>query len=158
MEEEDAMIGIDPGQSGGIVKLDDRTGEVIFADKFADKTEHDIAELIREFACSDIGHDHVWIEKVHSMPKQGVASTFKFGRNFGFLIGLLTGLRVRYDLVTPAKWQGAMNCRTKGDKNISKAAAQRRWPDRKWTHATADAALIAEYGRLQNKDAHIPPL
>lgn len=141
------MIGVDPGNSGGVVKLDD-SGQVVFADKFADKTEHDIAELIREYACSDIVHDEVWIEAVHSMPKQGVASSFKFGRHFGFLIGLLTGLQVRYSFVTPQKWQKACGCMSRGDKNVTKAAAQRRWPDQKWTHAIADAALIAEYGRL----------
>ncbi len=31
--------------------------------------------------------------------------------------------------------------------NVTKAAAQRRWPDMKWTHALADSALIAEYER-----------
>lgn len=85
------------------------------------------------------------------MPKQGVASSFKFGRSYGFLIGLLTGLRIPYEFVTPQKWQKAMGCLTHGDKNISKAAAQRRWPNEKWTHATADAGLIAEYGRTHRQ-------
>jgi hypothetical protein len=40
-----------------------------------------------------------------------------------------------------------MQCLTKGDKNVSKAAAQRLWPKLKITHANADALLIAEYGR-----------
>ena len=148
------MIGIDPGASGGIVKLDDRTGELIYADKFADKTEHDIAELIGEYACSDAEQDEAFIEAVHSMPKQGVASSFKFGRHFGFLIGLLTAMKIRYTLVTPQKWQGALGCRTKGDKNITKANAQQPWPTEKWTHATADAALIAEYGRRATIPTH----
>jgi len=140
------MIGIDPGESGGIVKLDE-FGGVVFSDKFAGKTEHDVAELLREYALADVVHDRVYIESVHSMPKQGVASSFKFGRSFGFLLGLLTGMKITYDMVTPQAWQKHMGCLTRGDKNISKAAAQRRWPTEKWTHATADAGLIAEYGR-----------
>ena len=150
------MIGIDPGQSGGIVKLSDTDSSVIFSDKFADKTEHDIAELIREYACSDIVHDHVWIEQVHGggswrgkegQPRQqGAVSAFKFGDSFGFLKGCLVMVRVPFNFVTPQKWQKLMSCLTHGDKNVSKAAAQRLWPDHKWTHAIADAALIAEYG------------
>ncbi len=136
------MIGIDPGQSGGAVCID-VSGIIIWSAPFKDMTEHDIAELLKEF-----DHHEVIIESVHSMPKQGVASSFSFGRSFGFLIGVLTGLAIPYMLVTPQKWQKAMGCLTHGDKNVSKAAAQRRWPMRKWTHATADAALIAEYGRL----------
>jgi len=145
------MIGIDPGKSGGMVKLDDGTGQVIRTDKFADMTDHDTAEALREYAL-DIEPDRAIIEQVHSMPKQGVASTFKFGRHFGFLIGLLTGLKIPYELVTPQKWQKALSCRTGGDKNVSKAAAQRLWPDERWTHAIADAALIAEYGRRKKHE------
>jgi hypothetical protein len=38
---------------------------------------------------------------------------------------------------------------TKGDKNVSKRRAQELFPQLKVTHATADALLIAEYGRRQ---------
>jgi len=141
------IIGLDPGQSGGAVLMDD-TG-IIDRIKFGGLTEHDTAETLIEWA-SDIPV-RAWIEAVHSMPRQGVASSFKFGKHFGFLIGILTACSIPYDLVTPAKWQGVLKCRTKGDKNVSKAAAQRRWPDLRWTHALADAALIAEYGRLQQR-------
>jgi len=44
-----------------------------------------------------------------------------------------------------------MSCRTKGDKNVSKHAAQKLWPHLKITHRDADARLIAEYGRLYVK-------
>ncbi len=143
------MIGIDPGQSGGAVLLDGE-GNVVDRFKFSDKTDHDIAQVLTEWTdpaqFGPLGTDAI-IEQVHSMPKQGVASSFKFGRSFGFLIGLLTGIRIPYRMVTPQTWQKAMGCLTHGDKNVSKAAAQRIWPREKWTHAIADAALIAEYGR-----------
>jgi len=87
------------------------------------------------------------IEKVHAMPKQGVTSSFTFGKNFGFLIGLLTAIQVPFKFVTPQQWQKGMQCLTKGDKNISKAAAQRLWSKVKVTHSIADSMLIAEYGR-----------
>ena len=49
--------------------------------------------------------------------------------------------------VSPVKWQTAMGCRTGGDKNVSKAEAQRLWPSLKITHRNADSLLLAEYAR-----------
>jgi hypothetical protein len=145
------FIGIDPGQSGGMVLLN-REGGLLFVTAFNKATEGDIASELREW--DDIDNDYhaiACLEAVHSMPKQGVASSFKFGVSYGFLRGILTGLNIRWDTVTPQKWQKVMGCMTKGDKNVSKAAAQRLWPNTKWTHAIADAALIAEYARRTSK-------
>jgi len=78
---------------------------------------------------------------------QGVASTFKFGTNYGTLKGILAALHIPYELVTSHVWQKALGCLTGGDKNISKAKAQTLFPDIKFTHKTADAMLIAEFCR-----------
>ena len=134
-------LGIDPGQSGSIAAIMP-SGNATWIK--LDSTDHDIAEWLRDFP---ILHTTACIEKVNAMPKQGVSSTFKFGRSFGFLQGLLVALRIPFEFVTPQKWQAEMNCRTAGDKNVSKAAAQRLWPSLKITHANADALLIAEYCR-----------
>jgi Holliday junction resolvasome RuvABC endonuclease subunit len=117
---------------------------------FNKQTYHDVAETLIEWQDDGCAYA-AWIEDVHSLPKQGVASTFKFGKSYGFLLGLLTALKLPYQTVTPVKWQSALKCRSKGDKNVTKAAAQRLWPQEKWTHALADAALIAEYGRRQER-------
>jgi hypothetical protein len=87
-----------------------------------------------------------FLEEVHSMPGQGVASCFTFGSSFGFLhcLGLGCG---RFERVRPQIWQRDLNCRTGGDKNISKARAMELFPSMRVTHANADALLIAEYGR-----------
>ncbi len=140
-------IGIDPGVSGGAALLD-AGGQHVDAFKFKGMTDHDIAEALLEWA--GFGDIHCLIEKVHSMPKQGVKSMFSFGRNFGFLIGCLTALNIPFDFVTPNKWQSDMQCRTGGDKNITKAKAQRLFPKLKITHALADALLIALYCRNQH--------
>lgn len=134
-------IGIDPGQSGGIAWLD---GDTMQCSKMPE-TERDVWELLHGLTTTSARD--LWIEKVHSMPGQGVASSFKFGKSYGFLLGCATALGVRIFEVTPQKWQKALGCLTHGDKNISKAAAQRLFPYLKVTHATADALLIAEYGR-----------
>ena len=77
-------------------------------------TEHDICETLREwydhYLVEDIRGPSAMIEQVHSMPKQGVASSFKFGRHYGFLLGVLTALGIPYQTVTPQKWQKAMGC------------------------------------------------
>jgi Holliday junction resolvasome RuvABC endonuclease subunit len=46
----------------------------------------------------------VVIEKVHSMPGQGVASTFTFGQGFGQLQGVIAALGLQCIEVIPNKW------------------------------------------------------
>ena len=80
------------------------------------------------------------------MPGQGVSSTFNFGRNYGMLLMALTAAGIPFTEVTPQKWQGIMDCRTGGDKNISKRRAQQLFPNTDVHHWNADALLIASYG------------
>ena len=146
-------LGIDPGKSGAVTVIDwwekdsrlGKSTEATVTSCKLDGTETDIWNWLNDN--TDLLNAVATIENVHAMPKQGVASAFTFGKNFGFLIGLLTASSIPYKFVTPHKWQKGMQCLTKGDKNISKAAAQRLWPRVKMTHAIADSMLIAEYGR-----------
>ena len=136
------IIGLDPGSCGAAVLLrEDGSTDIARFDKL---TQTDIADALREWnndAC------FAYLEKVHSMPKQGVASTFKFGLNYGFLIGCLTSLMIPFEFVTPNTWQKALSCQSHGDKNVTKAKAQQLFPHLKIIHCIADALLIAEYGR-----------
>lgn len=142
------IIGIDPGISGGIAVLTDK-GSTIAVTKMP-VTEADIARFLRPYRKTYIAY----IERVHSMPKQGVSSTFKFGCNYGILLGTLAALKIKRVHIQPAKWQGELGCRSKGDKNVTKRKAQELFPREKVTHAIADALLIAEYGRrMENKYA-----
>lgn len=141
------FIGIDPGKSGAIVALDADGSFGSFVK--LKETEHDIwTWVVKELGLGygKSGHFAV-LEKVGAMPRQGVSSTFKFGQSYGFCRGLLVASRIRFETVTPAKWQGSLGCRTKGDKNVTKAAAQRLFPNVKMTHSIADAVLLAEYAR-----------
>jgi len=143
------FLGIDPGASGGVgnlsVRLSDGRLRNYHADGFKNKTPLEIYHMIH---FSRPGQDAFAIlEKVHAMPKQGVSSTFKFGQSFGMLEGYLVAAGIPHELVSPAVWQRKLGCLSKGDKNVTKAAAQRLFPDIKITHATADALLLAEYGR-----------
>ena len=144
-------IGIDPGKSGGIAWIQDGK---LCVEKMPD-TIKDVWEMFRDIAreCMTRGSGpacKAYLEQVHAMPGQGVTSCFTFGNGFGHLEMALTASGIPFERITPQKWQKALGCSTGGDKNVSKRRAQELFPGTKFTHATADAALIAEYGRIKN--------
>lgn len=144
-------MGIDPGKSGGIAEVPQHGVEPIIRDAMPD-TLKDIWHVI-ESGAGDTITTFCLIEKVHSMPGQGVASTFAFGRNFGQLEMALTAAEIPFDYVTPTKWQKEFGLSGRKDesktekKNRHKALAQQLFPKIQITHAIADALLIAEYCR-----------
>ncbi len=133
-------MGIDPGKSGGIAFVTDGLGPEAYK---MPETEHDIWHLIGIYKQAA----HAVIENVHSMPGQGVSSTFTFGKSFGGLLMALTAAEIPYTVVSPGVWQKKMGCLSKGDKNVTKRRAQQLFPSTQITHATADALLLAEYAR-----------
>ena len=146
------VIGIDPGASGAIVLLEN--GEPIeWAEmptvKIGSSTRVNAAALADFIAscCSE----HVYVESVHSMPKQGVASSFNFGHSTGTVMGVLGAMGLPHTLVTPQAWKKSAGL-IGTDKDAARARAIQLWP--RWTElnkkakgqALADAALIARYG------------
>jgi hypothetical protein len=147
------IIGIDPGKSGGIAWIDE-TGRAC-VEKMPD-TLKDLWELIEKDILHATGNLYfgnstrnckAYLEQISSSPQMGVVSAFTFGNGYGHLEMALTAAGISFERVTPQKWQKAMGCLTKGDKNVSKRKAQELFPHLKITHAIADACLIAEYGR-----------
>lgn len=137
-------LGIDPGKSGGIAAVNGY--DVVLPTAIGLKEcPSDVVDWMSDIAgmtfCRAI------IEQVHATPQMGVTSAFTFGKSYGWLLGVLDALRIPYEFVSPQKWQKAMGCLSKGDKNVTKAAAQRLWPNLRITHSIADALLLAEYGR-----------
>lgn len=147
------IIGIDPGKNGAMAVIDTNitaNSGVIDVKKFSNATESEICDFFRVYAEQKISF--AYIEKVHTMPKQGIVSAFTFGKNFGFLIGCLTCLKIPFEFVSPQKWQKDLGCLSKGDKNVTKTKAQQLFPNIKCTHSDSDALLIAEFGRrVKNK-------
>lgn len=146
------IVGIDPGQKGGIA-LVQSTGQAAgypmpLAGKEIDG--HEIASLL-----CDAHPLLVVIEKVHSMPKQGVASTFKFGMGFGVVIGVCEALMLPYRLVTPQAWKKSVLAGTTRDKSAAINFVRRAYPSvdlspgrlRVPHDGIADAVCLAEYGR-----------
>ncbi len=75
---------------------------------------------------------------------------------YGLWIGICAGLGLRYELVTPQRWQKEMLAGMQGGKDASCIRAQELFPEadlkkgprsKKLHDGRSDALLIAEYGR-----------
>jgi crossover junction endodeoxyribonuclease RuvC len=91
--------------------------------------------------------EYAAVEKVHSMPKQGVSTTFKFGMAYGMARATVGGLMVPMVEPTPNVWKKTFNL--DADKEKARLLALKLFPDRaelfknKKDHGRAEAALIA---------------
>lgn len=145
-------IAIDPGLSGGIAyQRDNQPAQAVAMPA----TEGDLVVFLRDLT-ADAKVAVAFVEEVGGYVgvAQPGSSAFKFGRNFGFILGVLQTLGVRLELVRPQRWQkslglgSASGCASKTEwKNKLKGAAQRLYPSLKPTLATADALLILDYAR-----------
>lgn len=157
------FVGIDPGKKGAAVALAEDGS--VFSSLLLPHTgkDFDVREFLGwiEQICWDSGEPlatvSVIIEALGSRPhaRMGASSAITMGKNWGRLEGTLAGLKCRYDIVTPQKWQKEI-CPGGGDsKDRSIAACKRLVPalDLKPGRRTkdhdglADAACIAEYCR-----------
>jgi Holliday junction resolvasome RuvABC endonuclease subunit len=92
--------------------------------------------------------DHATIERGGSMPKQGVASTFKYGRAIGSIEATVALCGVPYTLIEPSVWKRRHGLYG-ADKETSRQLALQLFPTaaallaRKKDHQRAEAALIA---------------
>ena len=143
-------MGIDPGASGGIAAV--CVNGYVYSTAIKNMTLKEQFGIFCDL--EDVApHPRAIIEHVHSMPKQGVVSTFKFGKSYGNLEAFLTAAEIPFERVTPSVWQREFGLISKkgetktAKKNRHKALAQELFPGVKVTHAVADALLIAEYGR-----------
>lgn len=151
------ILGIDPGAYGALAFLDTESREVIVVDMPAVKvkrgpravTQVDAKGLAAAIRLHITDDTLAIVEKVHSMPGQGVASTFSFGRAAGIIEGVLAALDIPFSLIPPQTWTKAM--RLYGGKDGSRARATELFPDqahlfaRKKDDGRADAALMACY-------------
>ena len=138
-------IGIDPGAKGGLAWVHEGQAVAMAFHRF---TWREVWLELQSLTYNG-NRCHAVLERVHAMPAQGVSSTFKFGHAAGMVEGFLVAAGVPYDTVGAAKWQRKMSCLTKGDKNVTKEAASKLFPQLKITHAVADALLLAEFCRRE---------
>ena len=143
------ILAIDPGLSGGLAYYSP-TG--IILNSMPD-TDQDVAVLVIDrLAISDV----CYIEKVGGyVGGKGApgSSMFQFGRNVGFLHGLIAACRTRVIEVTPQRWQKTIQAGSKAThgarwKAHLKQIAQQRHPRQVITLKTADAVLILEHAMI----------
>jgi Holliday junction resolvasome RuvABC endonuclease subunit len=138
------IIGIDPGLTGAIAAT---AGETLLWVEDMPVADGRIAiPLLRQIFESD-PPELIAVERVHSMPKQGVSSTFKFGQAYGTALGVASHWRTVH--ITPQQWKSTFRLTGK-DKDAARALAIELWPGhadlfarKARGQARADAALIA---------------
>ena len=146
------ILGIDPGFSGAWGMIDWHGDFVACGDMLNDSKQLLTNDIHSEISQARDACDlEICVEAVHSMPSQGVASTFKFGIAFGMALALMQRINAPTHMVTPKKWKRDL-CLT-SDKNESLLLARHLWPDaplaRKKDNGRAEALLLAHWWRLQ---------
>lgn len=161
-----AMIGADPGRkSGGIAVIEEGYSAIRVCKNFAKDDDEGLilgeesVRLLREYQ----GRAVAVVEKIPPfmfVPKKDAAGRPTKGfdrkpmhgnvvRHHGAMLGGLQALGIPVISVMPEWWQGAMMCRTKGDKGITKRKAielfdlKVPWQITDWN---ADCLLMAECG------------
>ncbi len=143
------ILAIDPGMSGGLAHYGP-SGVTLDA---MPATDADVRDLVLDrLGVTDV----VYIEKVGGyVGGKGApgSSMFNFGRNVGFLLGLIASTKTRLIEVPPQRWQKTLQCGVKatygtGWKGHLKQIAQQRHPRLSITLKTADALLILEHALI----------
>lgn len=153
------VMGIDPGLTGAIAAIDADAGEAEVwpmptLTKQVGKSRRKVLNMPRLTAIiANVDPYLVLIEEVHSMPKQGVASTFSFGRAFGLVEGVCAGMQLSYMMVKPQDWKRFHGLKAKG-KDEAVEFAGRMFPEVDFGNkgqmsGTADALLIALCGAVR---------
>ena len=147
-----AIIGIDPGSSGGIAVLDDRG----MRSYNMPDTYGDIYDFLRSVHSQYNGDVKAFLEDVgHGLPGQSSKATATFARHNGHLEMALYALGIPTVKVTPQKWMKfysnqlgkSKDVEKREWKNKLKGLAQQLFPSEKVTLKNADAILIANYGK-----------
>lgn len=142
-------LGIDPGASSGAFAVL-RDNAVVAISPFDEGAFLDIVSWLSH----EQEKTKCCIEKVGAMPKQGVASTFAFGANFGWLKGVLDLGEISYQEIRPQQWKKEFGLNS--DKAKSVEVCRRLFPDvsllrtpkcKKPHDGMAEALLMAEYAR-----------
>jgi crossover junction endodeoxyribonuclease RuvC len=145
-------IGIDPGLSGAVAILD-QAGELVSVTDLP---------VIRDLSLAWIDGNELQsiilgalqgrtagaiIERVSSMPGQGIASSFQFGVGFGSVLSVLQALHIPLEFVTAAVWKRSYGLSK--DKHASLHKARLLYPAAELHlakhHGRAEALLVARY-------------
>lgn len=158
-------IGIDTGLNGAVAIISDNQVNVYDTPTVEVKSgkrkknmhvESGMVNILKAYKDKDV---HVYIEKVHSMPGQGVRAMFSMGEGYGLWRGIVAALGMPYTLITPQSWKKAMMKGMGKEKAASCYRAQQLYPDVELfgsrggaKDGRGDALLIAEYLKQQSNE------
>lgn len=150
-------MGIDPGLKGAVAFLNPATKALTVFDipvfDVKGKNRIDMQGLANAIAdtASLYGKPVLaTVEDVHSMPAQGVASSFSFGFVAGAIQMAVAAAKIPIKLVAPGAWKRVMGLSS--DKDMSRMRASQLYPEHsaKWARkkddGRAEAVLLAHYG------------
>jgi|SRR6516164_6102851 crossover junction endodeoxyribonuclease RuvC len=149
------IVGVDPGINGALAIVNIAIDGVmpVLVDVLdvpvigAGAKERVNTMLVRDWLAQH-QPDHALIERAGSMPKQGVASTFKYARAVGSLETVVACSGIPYSIIEPSVWKKFHHLPGK-DKEAARQRALQLFPSahalfaRKKDHQRAEAALIA---------------
>jgi len=155
-----ACMGIDPGKSGAACLLFEDDSPPEFLDWPKSDNLMEIWRALRTWK-SKYNIKTAILERVASMPQQGVKSVFTFGKNFGRWESFLVALGIPHALVTPQKWmKGAGIVKSDGPdpKARVQAVVTRYYPEVEelfgprggYKDGRGDALLMAHYWKGEN--------
>ena len=164
-------IGIDPGLNGAVGVITSHGQSYIGSDHVnvfdtptalveGEKTKRKdlvpaMAPLLKPFA--DRSDVVAVLENVHSMPKQGVSSSFCFGESKGMWEGILAAYNIPTEMVSPQRWKKEIMADQGKEKSAARFKAMALFPSladqlKLVKHdGRAEALLLAEYGRRLRK-------
>lgn len=142
-------IGIDPGAISGAYAAINHNGDFIGCGDIPSVDGRIVARELRyclKSCVSSFDSGMIAVESVHSMPKQGIASTAKFMRAVGAIEATAELTHLPFVLVTPQAWKkhhGLIGT----EKTASLELARSMFPEapltRQKDHGRADALLMA---------------
>jgi crossover junction endodeoxyribonuclease RuvC len=145
------IVGIDPGIHGALAVVnivDDATPvlvDVLDVPVIGTGAKERVNTMLVRDWLAQHKPDHALIERAGSMPKQGVASTFKYARAVGSVETVVACSDIPYSIIEPAKFHHLPG----KDKEAARQRALQLFPAahalfaRKKDHQRAEAALIA---------------
>lgn len=150
------IIGIDPGFSGAIAFLQEKSLTTVDLPTKVYKGKKHIdavafTKVVRDHTFN-VQVKYVVIEDIGAMPGQGLASTARFTYNAGVLLGVVAALDLNTLKVRPNVWKPALGLNR--DKKKSLALARKLFPknvnDFKLVKhdGRAEAALIAHFAKI----------
>jgi crossover junction endodeoxyribonuclease RuvC len=160
-------IGIDPGLDGAVGVIGEQAGNgcprvfdtpTLTVEGEKTKRRYNTAAMAQILMSIDLTKGIlVILENVHSMPKQGVASSFSFGQGLGMWQGIVAALGIPLEMPSPQRWKKEIMADQGRDKDAARFKAIQLFPalatqlSRVKDDGRAEALLMAEYGRRLRK-------